>query len=144
MRDHFCPASLAFCCSLWNYSKTSPLLCMAFILQFACFGRTGARSEGYSQDPPLSYCTWVWLLPKIRIQLRWGWVWISDKHLRESLHQQRKRAKDVRIADLHRTAEAPRKSTVIADANNKFTVLCCTLSTTLLLVLLTSHYIAQN
>lgn len=81
----------------------------------------------------------------LKLALNWGgWVWISVKHLRKSRHQQRKRTKDTPIADLHRTAEAPRESTVIADANNKFTVLCCTLSTTLLLVLLTSHYIAQN
>lgn len=49
------------------------------------------------------------------------------------------------VVNEHRGSDTPGKDLGIAvNANGKFTVLCCTLSTALRLVSLTSHNISQN
>lgn len=146
MRDHFCPCVLLLLASARICGTTVKRPRFSVWLLYCSSPVSGGRVHGLKATLRTHLCH---IVPRssssLELGFNWGgWVWISDKHLRESLHQQRKWTKDIWIADLHRTAEAPRKSTVTADANNKFTVLCCTLSTTLLLVLLTSHYIAQN
>lgn len=117
---------------VWNYSKTSPLL-YGFNTVVGLFGGTSAESEGYSQDQrvlsvPGSSCL------EIRIKCNL-FFWLAGRgslgagvqiySSRISTSETKVNRKH-RVGDLHRIAEVPRKSTVVAVANNKFTVLCCT------------------